>query len=93
MTKLTKEVLLRGYHYFDWNISAGDAGGAKTASEVYKNVTSALSKSRANVVLLHDIKPQTRDALRDIIQYGKMHGYVFEAITYDTPMVTHKVNN
>ncbi len=93
MSQLTKEVLLRGYHYFDWNVSAEDAGGAKTSSSVYKNVTSSLSKSRANVVLLHDIKAQTRDALRDIIQYGKMHGYTFEAITYDTPMVTHKVNN
>ena len=42
---------------------------------------------------MHDIKPYTRDALRDIIHYGKENGYVFKSITEDTPMVTHRVNN
>lgn len=93
MTTLTKEVQNRGYYYFDWNVDSEDAGGTKTASGVYKNVTKSLSKKRANVVLMHDIKPYTRDALRDIIHYGKENGYVFKSITEDTPMVTHRVNN
>lgn len=93
MTTLTKEVVNRGYHYFDWNVSSGDAGDVKNADGVYNNVINGLSKSRANVVLMHDIKPYTRDALKRIIQYGKTHGYTFAAITYDTPMVKHGVNN
>ena len=93
MTKLTKEVINRGYHYFDWNISSGDAGNTTDPKRVYKNVVNSLSRSRNNVVLMHDIKTYTRDALRDIIRYGKENGYTFEAITYDTPMVRHGVNN
>ena len=42
---------------------------------------------------MHDIKPYTRDAVRDIIRYGKEHGYTFERITMDTEMITQRVNN
>ena len=97
MTVLTSEVLNRGYRYFDWNVDSGDAGGCVSASNkpncVYKNVTKNLSKNRANVVLMHDIKSYTKDALRDIIAYGKVNGYTFKAITEDTAMVVQRVNN
>lgn len=93
MTKLCKEVVDRGYKYFDWNISSGDAGGAKTADDVYNNVVKGLSKSKQNVVLMHDIKTITMNALSRIIDYGLANGYTFEKITEDTPMVTHKPNN
>ena len=93
MSTLTSEVLNRGYHYFDWNISSGDAGSVKTASGVYNNVVNNLSKTRTNMVLMHDIKSYTKDALRDIIRYGKENGYRFERITMDTKMITQRVNN
>lgn len=95
MSTLTKEVLARGYRYYDWNLSAGDAAGGKapSASDIYNNVVSRLSKSRVNMVLMHDIKTYTRDALRDIIRYGKENGYTFDKITEDTEMVTQRVNN
>ena len=35
----------------------------------------------------------TRDAIRNIIRYGKNNGFTFRKITYDTAMVTHGVNN
>ena len=95
MSILSQEVLNRGYHYFDWNVSSGDAGEVKSSEEVYQNVTSNLSYSRSNVVLMHDFENNyyTLNALRKIIQYGKMNGYSFKNITMDTPMVTHKVVN
>ncbi len=93
MSTLTKEVLNRGFRYFDWNISSGDAGETTSSSGVYQNVINGLSKERANVVLMHDIKTYTRDALRDIIRYGKNNGYHFEKITMATEMVTQRVNN
>lgn len=95
MTKLTKEVVNRGYRYFDWNVSSGDAGGAKNSSDVYNNVTKNLSKSRINVVLMHDFSGNTKtlNALEDIIDYGINNGYTFCNITESTPMVTHGVNN
>ena len=60
---------------------------------VYNYVVKSLSKNKSNVVLMHDIKPYTRDALRNIIRYGKNNGYTFAKITMSTPMVTHHVNN
>ncbi len=95
MTILTKEVVDRGYKYFDWNVSSGDAGGAKTSEDVYNNVTKNLSKSRMNVVLMHDFNGNTKtlNALEAIIDYGIENGYTFARITEDTPMVTHRVNN
>ncbi len=93
MTYLTQEVLNRGFRYYDWNISSGDAGSTTDPSGVYWNVVNGLRADRANMVLMHDIKSYTRDALRDIIRYGKDNGYIFEKITMDTEMVTQKVAN
>ena len=94
MSRLTKELVNRGYKYYDWNISSGDAEGGRPAPEkIYNNVISQLRSGRVNMVLMHDIKTYTRDALRDIIKYGKNNGYSFERITMDTEMVTQRVNN
>ena len=95
MSRLTKKVLDNGYKYFDWNISSEDAGDAKTSDDVYENVVSNLSKSRSNVVLMHDFNGNTKtlNALEDIIDYGISNGYTFSKITESTAMVTHSVNN
>ena len=93
MSYLTKEVLNRSYLYYDWNINSGDTGISKTSEEVYQNVVNNLSLDKVNVVLMHDIKTYTRDALRKIIEYGKTNGYVFEKIQNDTEMITQSVNN
>lgn len=93
MCTLSNMVIEKGYHYFDWNVSSGDAGGSRSKKNTYRNVTNNLSKNRANVVLMHDIYDSTVDAVKDIIKYGKDNGYTFEKITMDTEMYTHYVNN
>lgn len=96
MTRLTGEVLNKGYRYFDWNVDADDAGGAYTDSnKIYLNVVNNLSHYKTNVVLMHDSygHTATRDALRNIIQYGKRNGYKFASIDDSTPSVVHGVNN
>ena len=95
MTRLTKPVVQKGFKYFDWNVSSGDAGGASNSDQVYNNVISGLSKNKANVVLMHDFSTNQKvlDALPRIIDYGLANGYTFERITEATPMVTHKPNN
>ena len=94
MTTLTREVLNRGYRYYDWNISSGDAaGGNPTSNQIANNVIRSLSKNKVNMVLMHDIKTYTRDGLRSIIRYGKENGYTFEKITMSTEMITQRVNN
>lgn len=93
MTYLTQEVLNRGFKYYDWNISSGDAGEVSTSEGVYNMVTKSLSKERVNMVLMHDIKHYTKDALRNIIRYAKENGYTFDVIDDKTEMIRQKVNN
>lgn len=96
MTYLTNEVLNRGYTYFDWNIDSNDAGSdIYNSTNIYYNVINNLSHNKTNVVLMHDSGSHTATvkALRDIIKYGKEYGYTFKAITEDTPIVIHKINN
>lgn len=95
MTKLTKKVHGWGYHYFDWNVDSGDAGGARTAKDTFANFKQGLQKGRSNVVLMHDFNgnDKTIDALDKMIQYGKKMGYHFLPITASTNEVHHGVNN
>lgn len=93
MTNLSEALFSQGYRYYDWNVDSGDASTSKTKEAVYRSVTNNLSKNKANVVLMHDIKYQTKDAIRDIIRYGKNNGYIFERIDMDTYMVRQKINN
>ena len=92
MTTLTREVEARGYQYFDWNVDSDDAGKAKDSDTVYVNVASHL-KPGTNVVLQHDIRPYSVEAVERIIQYGNENGYVFEPLSFDSPTVHHGVNN
>ena len=95
MSDISQETESRGYHYFDWNVSSGDAGGVHSSDEVYQNVIKGLSHNRSNVVLMHDFENNyyTLNAIRDIIKYGKENGYTFSSITMDTPVVHHPIAN
>ena len=94
MSVLVREVQARGFHYFDWNVGSGDTGNIG-ASGVYNTVVSGLKNQGTCVVLMHDRSGnyQTLEALRDIIRYGKSHGYSFDRITMSTPQIHHGVAN
>ena len=83
MTQLAKEVEEKGYGYFDWNIISGDAGETTDPKVEYNYVINGLSKSRGNVVLMHDIKKHTSEAIESIVKYGIDSGYKFEVLTKD----------
>ena len=95
MSYLVKDVLRKGYYYYDWNVDSGDAISQNTSADVYNQVTQGLSKNRGNIVLMHDSGGQnsTLGALNDIISYGLNNGYTFDKIDKSTEMVTHGVNN
>ncbi len=42
---------------------------------------------------MNDIKTQTKDDLRDFINYAKNNGYTFKKIEMNTYMIRHSVNN
>ena len=93
MSRLVTEVEKRGFHYFDWNVGSEDTGRIGS-NAIVENVTANLT-NKTNVVLMHDyaLNQQTADALDQIIQYGKSHGYRFDRITEETPSIHHGVNN
>lgn len=93
MTDLARIVEGKGYLYYDWNVDSCDAGDAKTAEAVYQNVVRSCSTRTSSVVLMHDIRSYTIDAIEDILIWGQENGYVFEALTTNTPVVHHPIQN
>ncbi len=93
MSRLTKAVEQRGFRYFDWNIASGDAGETTNTNKIVSNVISSLGNNSTYVVLQHDIKDYSVNAVRSIIEYGLSHGYTFRALTMQSPVVHHHINN
>ena len=93
MSRLTNEVVNRGFRYFDWNVDSNDAGGARSADEVYMNVINGVQRQRVSVVLQHDIKGYSVNAVERIIQWGLANGYTFQPLRNDSPTAAHDVRN
>lgn len=93
MTRLTKKLEELGYQYFDWNVDSNDAGGAKDANEVFDNVVKGVSKRQNSVVLQHDTKSFSVDAVERIIAWGLCNGYSFAPLDINSPTCHHAVWN
>lgn len=93
MSALAEELPAKGYSYCDWNVSSGDAGGATTEQAVINNVINGCSKKSTSIVLQHDIKNFSVNAVDNIIEWGLANGYTFKAMDADTPFVHYKPNN
>ena len=93
MTTLSKSLGYRGYFYCDWNVSSGDAGGAKNKDEVANNVINGIKRNNVSIVLQHDIVSFSVDAVEKIIVWGLANGYTFLPMNESTPMYHHKPNN
>lgn len=96
MSRLTRQVVEKGYLYYDWNASDGDADGSNIpASTLIKNIRRDGTSSKRLIVLMHDAadKKTTVEALPEIIKIYRDAGYAFDRITEQTPMMTHGINN
>lgn len=94
MTKLSKEVINRGFQYYDWNCDSTDASGNNVSTKkIIKNATSC--KKRNINILFHDTdaKDTTVKALPKIIKYYKSKGYDFRAIDDSSYAPHHGINN
>lgn len=94
MSQLVKEVEQRGFKYYDWNVSSGDAAGNRVPKDAIIR-TSTVSKANHICLLMHDSrsKTTTADALPVIIEHYKKLGYTFLPISESTPVFHHHVNN
>lgn len=93
MTRLTKSVVEKGYVYFDWNCSNGDADGANNTEKQLSFCKQYPKSANTIIVLMHDTKSATMEALPKIIEYYHSQGMKFGKLTENTPVVHHKVTN
>lgn len=93
MTVLTKEAEARGYTYFDWNVSSGDGGGPQTPENVMNNIINNVQKHDVSVVLCHDTKDTTVDAMEQTIDWCLKNGYTFLPMNSASFAAHHGVNN
>ncbi len=93
MSTLVNEVGARGFTYFDWNISSGDAGNVFSADAVFENVVYALKDGGSSVVLQHDVKDFSVAAVERIIVFGLNNGYTFAKLDANSFTAHHGVNN
>ena len=93
MTQLTNDLTDAGFQYFDWNVQSGDSDGATSAAEVANNVIRGIQHYNISIVLQHDIKAFSVDAVEQIIKWGLENGYTFLPLQPDSPTVHHRLNN
>ena len=93
MSRLAELMEEKGYRYFDWNVSSGDAGGTTDSEQVYRNIVEGCSARRVSLVLQHDVKAFSVDAVERVIQWGLLNGYAFAPLDSDSPTVHHRIVN
>lgn len=95
--QLIAEIVRRGFVYYDWNVSGGDAVSGADWSSIYRSVIDGVemnSNSRA-VVLLHDGagKYATVTTVEDIIDALESKGYEFDSLNNAVLPVTFAYND
>lgn len=90
---LISELVRRGFVYFDWNVSNGDAaeGGGIPAAALAKNALGRVDSLRRAIVLMHDSAPKktTVDALPAIIEGYLEAGFTFAPLTPEVVPVVY----
>ena len=81
MTRLAQDATDLGLQYFDWNVDSDDAGSAVKAEQVAKNIKEECAMyGPVCVVLQHDIKSWSVNAVESVLVWGKKNGYEFRAL-------------
>lgn len=94
MSKLSKRMEKDGYVYFDWTFDSGDTNKKDSSSEaILKNIKMNLKGDGEYVILMHDIKKSTLEALPNIIEFAQARGYQFSALTEKSPTEHFKIAN
>ena len=93
MTRLAKDLADLGFQYFDWDVASGDAGETTRTDTVYANVIEGISGRNTTVVLQHDIKGFSVEAVEKIILWGLRNGYVFQPLDLNSPPAHHVIDN
>ena len=93
MTRLATLMTNMGYQYFDWNVESGDAGLTTDPDEVFRRVVSGVQEFNVSVVLQHDVKGYSVEAVEKIIIWGLNNGYTFLPLEPTSPVCHHLILN
>ena len=94
MSKLSKIMENNGYIYFDWTFDSGDTNKKDSSSKaILKNIKMNLKGDGEYIILMHDIKKSTLEALPNIIEFAQARGYKFSALTENSPTEHFKIAN
>lgn len=93
--EITSELTRRGFTYYDWNASNGDAASNVTRNSVLINTINSAGNKNRVILLMHDSehKYHTVSALKDVIEHFKEKGYRFDKITKDVKPVAFNYND
>ena len=75
------EMARRGFVYYDWNVSAADTASNASREAVLMNITGKVSETRYNIVLAHEGKQHTYDALEDVLYNLTVRGFTLAPLT------------
>lgn len=93
MTELAQRMTEDGYVYFDWNVSSGDASASPTTSKIISNTINGVKNCSSCVVLMHDFKSVTANALDTIVSSFVESGYTFATLNESSGTFHHHINN
>ena len=88
--QLVYKVYEKGYQYFDWNVSSGDAAGIKVPTTIAANVINGAKGKDSICVLMHDLHTATAQALPAIIDGLRAQGFIFMPLTVDNYGYHHR---
>ncbi|MBR2028559.1 MAG: polysaccharide deacetylase family protein [Oscillospiraceae bacterium] len=94
--QLIAEMLRRGFVYYDWNVSSGDAGVTYTSAAIHSAVLNGIGSKSKSIVLMHDssTKHATVGALQSIIDALKeTHEFRPLDNTVEPTVFTYKDNS
>lgn len=89
---IVNEFEARGYKYFDWNVGSNDTS-TTDKQKIVNNVINGIGNKQYSVVLQHDLKPNSIEAVAQIIEWGQANGYTFLPLTTESPTVHSKISS
>lgn len=96
MSTLAKQVVQKGYAYFDWNVDSDDAGSSHSSyTKIVNNVLNGANGKNSICVLMHDAqaKTSTVQALPKIIEGLTARGFKFATLSNKVTGFKHGISN
>lgn len=95
MSQITKEVLAKGYQYYDWNASNGDGNSYFDKNTLIETGKREVEGKNRVMMLMHDAgnNKATLEALPILLNYYQSLGYEFRVIEEECEVFHHNVAN